>query len=170
MTITTIIKKALVVSLALVAPVGIYFAAATYAAPNTAQTNLIDKEIELCTRKIAAKRFYNRIEATAEQRTKLDEIMYSTMDGTRPAREELRHGMLDLSALVASDDATDEQIVQKAHELRAVHEKVNDQRLESLLKARKVLTHDQRQKLNEHITDFITGGIKPRKLSMMFSD
>jgi periplasmic protein CpxP/Spy len=92
------------------------------------------------------------------------------MDATRPDREALRQGLLQLSNLMSSDDATDDQITQKAHELRALHEKINDQRLDSLLKVRKVLTKEQRNKINERINEVITGGMKPRRIGFLLDN
>jgi Spy/CpxP family protein refolding chaperone len=142
-------------SMALLVPVGLCLTQATQAAPGA--SSLIDKDFELSVRKFISKRFYNRVDATDEQRAKLDSIWNNTMETTRPEREALRHGFLELSNLMASDDATDEQITQKAHELRAMHEKVMDQRLNSLLQARKVLTKEQRKQINDRITHVISG-------------
>lgn len=160
-------KKAKVValSMALMAPVGIWFAQASAAAP--AGVTLIDKDFEQAVRKFISKRVYNRIDATDAQREQLDKIWINTMESTRPDREQVRQDALQLSNLMASDDATDEQITEKAHEIRALHQKVMDQRLDSLLKARKVLTKEQRSKINERITELITGGFKPRRVGLL---
>lgn len=157
--------KVLALSLALMAPIGIWLAQASYAAPG----GLIDKDFEVAVRKFISKRFYNRIDATDEQRQKLDSIWMGTMEATRPGREELRQEALQLSALMATDEATDEQITEKAHELRALHQKIMDQRLDSVLKARKVLTKAQRGQINERISELITGGMKPRRIGFLLS-
>ena len=159
--------KIVAAALALVAPVGLYLTQSSLAAPGA--TTLIDKDFEVALRKFVSKRFYNRIDATDEQRKQIDAIWTNTMETTRPEREELRQGMLGLSNLMASDEATDEQITQKAHELRALHEKVQDQRLDSLLKARKLLTKEQRSQINERITQLITGGLKPRRVGFLLN-
>ena len=159
--------KIVAAALALVAPVGVYLTQSAFAAPGA--TALIDKDFEVALRKFVSKRFYNRIDATDEQRKQIDAIWTNTMETTRPEREELRQGMLGLSNLMASDEATDEQITQKAHELRALHEKVQDQRLDSLLKARKLLTKEQRSQINERITQLITGGLKPRRVGFLMN-
>jgi Spy/CpxP family protein refolding chaperone len=160
--------KLIAVSLALMAPVGLCLAQASFAAPGA--STLIDKDFEVALRKFISKRFYNRIDATDDQRAKLEAIWTNTMESTRPERENLRHSALELSSLMASDDATDEQITQKAHELRAMHEKVQDQRLSSLLQARKVLNKEQREQINQRISQLITGGLKPRRLGLMMND
>jgi Spy/CpxP family protein refolding chaperone len=160
-------RNLLVLSLAAAAPLSFYIGQATYAAGPAAGAALIDKDFESALRKFVSKRFYNRIDATAKQREQLEAIWTGTMDGTRPMREELREGLLDLSNLFASDAASDEQIAAKAHELRALHEKIADQRLDSMLKARHVLTKEQRDKINQCISEVITGGLRPRRLSAL---
>jgi Spy/CpxP family protein refolding chaperone len=160
--------KIIAVSLALLAPVGLCLAQASFAAPGAG--TLIDKDFEVALRKFISKRFYNRIDATDEQRAKLESIWTGTMESTRPERENLRQGALGLSNLMATDEATDEQITQKAHELRAMHEKIQDERLSALLQARKILTKEQREQINQRITQLITGGLKPRRLGLMMNE
>jgi Spy/CpxP family protein refolding chaperone len=157
--------KVVAVTLALMAPLAGVLAQESIAAPGSA--GLIDKDFEVALRRFISKRFYNRIDATAEQRQKLDTIWTSTMEATRPQREEVRQEALQLSSLVASDEATDEQITEKAHQLRAAHQKVMDERLNSLLKARKVLTKEQRQQINERLTQLISGGLKPKRIGLL---
>lgn len=163
-------SKIVALSLAILAPVGLCVAQASFAAPNAGAGTLIDKDFEMALRKFVSKRFYNRIDATDEQRAKLDSIWMSTMEATRPQREQLRQGALELSNLIAGDEATDEQITQKVQQLRALHEKVMDQRIDSLLQARKVLTAEQRAQINERITQVITGGARPRRLGFMLNE
>lgn len=161
-------KRLIAWSLAIVAPLGLYMAQASFAGDG--QSPLIDKDFESSLRKFVSKRFYNRIDATGEQRQQLEAIWTGTMEQTRPEREQLRHGLLDLSTLLASDTATDEQIKEKAHALRALHEKINDERLDSVIKARKVLTPEQRQKIQGRFQDRLTGGaagFRARHLSML---
>ncbi len=161
------IKTIAIAAAVVVVPTCLYVAQACSAADDHASP-LIDRDFESCLNKFISHRLYNRIDATPPQREKLDQIWTTSLENTRPDREELRHGILDLSSMIASDNTTDEQITEKAHELRALHEKVQDARLQSLLKARKVLTQEQRQKLNEHLTEMITGGSsKARRLSFL---
>jgi Spy/CpxP family protein refolding chaperone len=162
-------KSLMALALTLVVPLGMFVSQASFAADGQA-TGLIDKDFETAVRKFVSRRFYRRINASDEQRQKLDSIWTSTMETTRPERERLRQGLLELSDLMASDAATDEQISQKAHELRAMHEKINDQRLDSILKARKVLTPEQRKKVHARIADRISGGgaaLQSKRLGML---
>jgi Spy/CpxP family protein refolding chaperone len=161
-------KKLIALSLMVVAPLGFVLAQSAFAGDGQAPA-LIDKDFEIAVRKFVSKRFYHRIDANEEQRQKLDSIWTSTMDSTRPKREQLRQGFVDLSNLMESENATDDQITQKAHELRALHEKIGDERLESILKARKVLTVEQRKKVHDRILERLTGGdsLRGRKLGLL---
>lgn len=133
---------------------------------------LIDKEFETAMRKFVTRRFFNRIDATDEQRTKLNAIFEKTMDETRPEREQFRQGLLDLSNLMASKDATDEQIKQKADDVRTMKQKLSDRRLTAALEVRRILTVDQRQKINNRVQELISGGgAKPlRKISFLMEE
>lgn len=128
---------------------------------------LIDREFELALRKHLSKRFFSRIAATDEQKEKLTKIMDDTQDSTRPLREQLRQGVLDLSAMLSDEKTSDEQIRNKVKDLKALHEQVQEKRLSALLELRKVLTADQRQKIHARFTELLSGGLRPRGLSMM---
>ncbi len=162
-------RKALIaLTVVLAVPLGALLAQASFAGDAQAPS-LIDKDFETCMQKFVSKRFYNRIDATDEQRQKLDSIMVGTADATRPQREAMRRNMLELSELMANDKATDEEITAKAHEIRAMHEKLMDERLASVLKARKVLTPAQRSKVQARLREVITGGgpVRVRRLSSL---
>ncbi len=133
-----------------------------------AATSLIDKDFEVALRKFVSKRFFNRIDASDEQREKLSKIMADTQDETRPAREELRRSLLDLNDMMADSKTSDEAIKNKVKELREKREKLQDRRLSALLEARKVLTDEQKEQIRERINGLITGGAKPRRLGMLF--
>lgn len=159
-------KKFLLVA-GLTVPLCAALAQATFA-DNSATAQFIDKEFETSLRKFFTRRFCNRIDATAEQREKIGALFASTQDETRASREEFRHGLSDLSALVASEKATDDQITAKVQELRAMHNKIQDKRVNTVLALRKILTVEQREKVNNKIQDLLSGGaIKPRRLGMM---
>jgi Spy/CpxP family protein refolding chaperone len=128
---------------------------------------LVDKEFETCLSKHFTKRFCNRIDASNEQCDKIGNLVTSTMDQTRPLRQEFRSKLLDLSALTASDEASDDLITAKIADIRALREKIADQRLAAVLKLRKILTHDQRKQIHDRVSGLLTGGIGPRHLSML---
>ena len=70
-------------------------------------TPLIDSDFDAAVGKFLVKRFCKRIGATPEQTTKLSALVSQTRESTRPEREQLREGALELSELYASDEATD---------------------------------------------------------------
>ncbi len=125
---------------------------------------LIDRPFEECLIKHFQTRFFNRIDATADQRKKLSSIFLRRSEETLPLREQLRHGLLELNELMAQDTASDDDIVNKAHEVRAIHQKVMDERLKSVLEVRAVLTPTQRQAISDKISGLITGQWKHRSL------
>lgn len=131
---------------------------------------LIDKDFEIAVRKFVSKRFFNRIDATDEQREKLSKIMADTQEETRPSREQLRQSLLDLSAMFSDGKSTDEQIKARVKELREMHEKIQNRRLDAALAARKILTAEQMQKMHGRLSQLISGGIKPRRLSMIMQE
>ncbi len=160
-------KKLIAVLVLIPAMAGL--AQASLAGP--AAGTLIDKDFETAMRKFVSRRFFNRIDANDEQRAKLSALIEKTTDETRPAREQFRQGLLDLSNLMASKDASDDQIKQKVDEIRGMKEKLMDRRLVAVLEARKILTVEQRQKVNNRIQDVITGGAKPlRKISLLMDE
>lgn len=126
--------------------------------------SLIDSEFENAVRVIVTKRFCNRIDASDEQRAKLTALFKDTMNSTRPTREQFRRKLLDLSALMASESATDDQIKQEVQAARAIKQQLMDQRIDTALAVRKILTPEQRKKIHDRISDIIAGNVKPRRL------
>lgn len=158
------------VAVMLVVPAVIGLAQAAFAGPASVG-GLIDKDFETALRKFVSKRFFNRIDATDEQRAKIGSLFEKTMDETRPDREQFRQGLLELSNLMASKDATDEQIRQKVADVKAVKQKIQDKRLSTALEVRKILTVEQRQKIQDRVQNLITGNAKPlRRISMLMED
>jgi Spy/CpxP family protein refolding chaperone len=162
-------KKVLAATFALITPISIGLAQATYAG-NVPTGNLIDKDFEVALRKWVTKRFYNRIDATDDQRQKLDSLFSATQEETRPMREQFRRGLLELSDMMAGETATDEEIQAKVKDVREIKQKIMDQRINTALAARKVLTPAQRQKIHDRISDIISGNIKPRRLGMLLDE
>lgn len=135
---------------------------AGYAETVTTTTPLIDSDFENSLVKHFEKRFFNRIDATSEQRHQLSEAISSRINATRPMREELRRQILDLTQLMADKDATDEQIIAKAHEVQEFSSKMVDERLKTALAVRSLLTQDQRQQISDQLSGLISGQWKPR--------
>jgi Spy/CpxP family protein refolding chaperone len=119
--------------------------------------NLIDRDFQDACRKHIERRFFEHINATDDQKEKIDKLVAATVDETYPMREQLREGLVQLNDMSAKDDTTDEQILDKAHELRALHEQVADKALDTMLKIRRTMTSDQRKLVAGHINDLLTG-------------
>ncbi|MBY0357618.1 MAG: periplasmic heavy metal sensor [Candidatus Obscuribacterales bacterium] len=141
-----------------------------FANPPESNTQLIDKDFEISVRKFISKRFFNRINASDEQRDKLSKIFADTQEQTRPEREKLRQGMLELSGMIADSNTEEQAITNKVQNLRELHNKIMDTRVASALAARKILSPEQRQKIHGRISDLITGGARPKLLVGFLKD
>ncbi|HEY9775175.1 MAG TPA: Spy/CpxP family protein refolding chaperone [Planktothrix sp.] len=119
--------------------------------------DLIDRDFQDACRRHIERKFFEHINATDDQRTQIDKVVDSTVAETYPLREQLREGLVQLNDLSAKDDTTDDQILQKAHELRALHEQIADKALDAMLKIRKVMTSEQRKQVAGHIDNLLTG-------------
>lgn len=120
-------------------------------AKNAAGSALIDAEWENCLRTHFEKRLFNYIDASDEQEKKLDALFKQRQEETRPTREKLREGAVELTKMFAGNDATDEQIQTRVIELRTMREKLADERLETALKIRHILTPEQRDLIANRI-------------------
>jgi Spy/CpxP family protein refolding chaperone len=121
----------------------------------------IDQDFEVAIRKHIERRVYDLIDATDAQREKISQLLSQRQDETRPEREKLREGLADLSQMMAGD-ANDEAIISKAHELRSMHEQIMDERLNTMLKVRTMLTADQRKILSDKVVAVLSGEWKKR--------
>lgn len=125
----------------------------------------IDSEFEKCVVRHFQKRFFNRIDASDDQRDKLAALISRRMDESRPLRGQIRAKVLELNELMAGDSAPEEAIIAKAHEVRDLRMKLMDERLGSVLEARKVLTPAQRKQIAGRIAGLLTGEWKGRVIS-----
>lgn len=155
-------KKALVLALVAAPVCGVLMGPAS---ASDGDSPLIDKETEGLVRKIVAKRFCKRVGASNEQKQKIEALIAATTDQTRPMREEMRHKLLDLSALMSSAEATEDQIKNQVADIRALREKLMDQRLSAVLKLRQILTIEQRQKIHQRVTEILSGDFGPREFN-----
>ena len=131
-------------------------------AGNGSTAQLIDKQFEECLIKHFQTRFFNRIDASPDQRQKLSAIIARRCQETRPLRERLAQGCLELNEMLAGEDASEEQLTAKAHEVRDLRNQVMDERLKSMLEARAVLTPGQRKQIAQRVSGLITGDWKHR--------
>ena len=128
---------------------------------------LIDKPFEDAVIKHFQKRFFNRIDASADQRQKLSAIIGQRADETRPVREQLRRKVLELNQMMVTDGVTEEQLVAKSHEVRDIRSQLMDDRFQSMLKVRAVLTPEQRKQISERVSGIITGQWHSRLKAML---
>ena len=125
------------------------------------KTSFIDKDFEIALKKHFEKKFFDRINAADDQRDKISALLTARMEESRPLREEMRSDALELTKLVAAD-TSDSNITEKAHNLRDKRDKLMEQRLQTLLKVRAVLTPDQRKQICDRISNVISGNVSPR--------
>lgn len=122
--------------------------------------NLVDPEWESAVRKHFEKRFFNLIDATDSQKTQLDDLFRKRCEANRATREEVKEAAVQVSKMMADDAVSDDQIRAKVHEIRKIRQQLQDDRLETALKVRAILTKDQRQIVSDRVVGFITGNQK----------
>jgi Spy/CpxP family protein refolding chaperone len=120
-------------------------------AKNPAGTSLIDAEWENSLRTHFEKRLFHYIDASDEQEKKLDALFKGRLEETRPTREKLREGAVELTKMYADEEATDDQIEAKVKELRAMREQLAEGRLKTALQVRHILTAEQRNLIGNRI-------------------
>jgi len=139
----------------LILGVAVYVPAAE--AGKAAGEKLIDGDFEEAMLKHFEKKFFNRIDATEEQKTTLSAIFLKQMQGSRAQREEIRHKLLDMTDMIAADGTTDDQIKEKIAEVRGLREKLMDSRIDTALKVRSVLTQEQRKTIADRLASCLSG-------------
>ncbi len=129
---------------------------------------LIDGDFEEAMLKHFEKRFFKRIDATEDQQKALSEIFLKQMQSSRAQREAMRRKLIDVSDFVAADASSDDQIKEKIAEVRTMHEKLSNSRIDTALKVRQVLTPEQRKTIADRIANLLSGNspIK-RRLGML---
>lgn len=84
-----------------------------------------------------------------EQIQKIQAIRRQYQDRLTQQRQSVKQAQQELKALMASGDASSEQIRQKFNQVQTLQQTLADTRMESMLAIRTVLTTDQRQKMTE---------------------
>lgn len=110
-----------------------------------------DSELEEAVVKHALKRFFNRIDASENQKKEISELVNSKRKANQVKREALKTGMKDFvssATRLDNSDSSSTTLRAKAKELRVLHEELMDDRLESFLKVRALLTGEQKEKLH----------------------
>ncbi|MFA6207884.1 MAG: Spy/CpxP family protein refolding chaperone [Candidatus Obscuribacterales bacterium] len=116
-----------------------------------------DPEFEAAVVKHLLKRFFNRIDASESQRTEISEIVESKRQANRSKRDALKAAMKEFLSSAASLDnseTSNDSLRAKAKVLRTMHEELMDDRLESFLKVRSLLSSEQKEKLHNNCKSF----------------
>lgn len=116
-----------------------------------AQVASNDPEFEEALVKHVLKRFFNRIDANDSQKKEISELVNNKRVANQAKRAALKAGMKDFLSSASSLDnsaSSDATLRAKAKELRAMHEELMDDRLESFLKVRALLSSEQKEKLH----------------------
>jgi Spy/CpxP family protein refolding chaperone len=126
-------------------------------ADKTMARALVDPDLEIALSNHFKKRFFNLIDATDEQQNKLSGIMTKQLEDARPLRAQIREELLDLSDLIADESSTNDVIKNKVKEIKELREQIQDKRLDSILRARAVLTADQKRIVSQRMKGILTG-------------
>ncbi len=118
---------------------------------------LIDPDLEQALKNHFEKRFFNLIDASEEQKTKLDGLVTKQIEAARPLRQQIRENVMDLADMMADANASDDSIRKKVEDIRAIREQIQEKRLNMLLEARTVLTADQKKVVANRLKGFLTG-------------
>ncbi len=123
--------------------------------------DISDPEFEQAKIKHIAKVISNKVEATPDQQKQISEIISSSHQECCPLKDDLRKQVHDMHELMSDPKSSDDQIKAQSQQVRASHEKLADQKLDTMLKIRDVLTPEQRAKccpMHHHEHEEAMGG------------
>jgi Spy/CpxP family protein refolding chaperone len=109
-----------------------------------------DPEFKQALIKHHEKMFFKRVDATSDQQTKISKIFADAREGREPLRTQRHEQMKQMHELMSNSDTTDQQIKDQAHEIQQTEDKLKDQRLDTMLAVRAVLTSKQREAMCPH--------------------
>ncbi|MBX7138255.1 MAG: periplasmic heavy metal sensor [Oligoflexia bacterium] len=96
--------------------------------------------------------FMRELDLTDQQRDQLKELR-GEKGAMRDRMEELRNKREDLQGALRDKQVSDDEVRRRAKELSDRQHQLMDQRIENLIKLRKVLTPDQMEKILERIDE-----------------
>lgn len=96
-----------------------------------------------------SERFQKELGLTPEQSTQVEEIFQSSLVELRRLSKEHERLEAQLSALISAPHATEAQVAQQADLVEAARSSIGKARTMMLFKMRRVLTPEQRVKLNQ---------------------
>src|SRR5579883_2972342 len=118
---------------------------------------LIDPELEVALKHHFEKRFFNLIDASDDQKSKLDSLITKQMEAARPTRQKIRESLIDLSDMMADSSVSDDAIRKKVGEIRALRDELHEKRLDTVLQARAILTDEQKKIVSRRVRGILSG-------------
>lgn len=93
-------------------------------------------------------RWIEELDLSPEQSERIQAIREESRQAMEPLREQLRQAREQLQSQIASGDSTD-QLRQQHEQVQTLHQQLGDQRFETMLAIRQVLTPEQRAQMAE---------------------
>lgn len=144
----------------------------TAMAQEESQTNEIkieesDPEFEQAVLKHFEKRFFKRIEATSEQKDKIDKLLTGKLSENRSKRQACKKAVKELLAMVADPASSEDSIRAQAEKARSIHSELSQDRLNTFLAVRAMLTESQKKQLGDRLKNL---GARFRRVAGHFAD
>ncbi|MBZ0185611.1 MAG: Spy/CpxP family protein refolding chaperone [Candidatus Obscuribacterales bacterium] len=118
---------------------------------------IMDEDLKLALIAHFEKRFFNLIDATEEQKTKINALFSDQLEFARPLRAQMRKEAMDLADILPQDSLSEEQLREKIESIRALKEKIADKRLDTVLAVNGLLNKEQRQAISSKMKSRLTG-------------
>jgi len=118
---------------------------------------VIDQDLEQALKNHFQKRFFNLIEATDAQKSKISALIEDQLDFARPLRGQMREKAMTIADDLASDSIDREALKSKIESIKAIKEKIAAHRLDTILSVAETLTPEQRQVVSARIKARLTG-------------
>ncbi len=125
-------------------------------AEKTMTQSLIDPELEQALTNRFKRRFFNLIEASDEQQTKLSKLLSRQLDEARPLRNQIREDLMELSDLIADEKTSDQAIRSKIDQIQTIRTQIQEKRLNTILEARAVLNKEQKKIVSNRLKGILT--------------
>ncbi|MGA7932025.1 MAG: Spy/CpxP family protein refolding chaperone [Kovacikia sp.] len=94
-------------------------------------------------------KMYQQLNLSADQQAQIESIKEQAKTSNQGLRQQLKTAREQLKTLLASNDASDSALRQAHQQLQPLTQQMSDQRFDTMLKIRNVLTPAQRTKLAE---------------------
>jgi periplasmic protein CpxP/Spy len=94
-------------------------------------------------------KMFQQLNLSADQQAQIKSIKAQAKTSNQALRQQLKTAREQLKALLASSDASDSALRQAHQQLQPLSQQMSDQRFDTMLKIRNVLTPAQRTKLAE---------------------